>query len=942
MFRKNHTDLRIFRKKKSQIWGTIGDFIVIMMTISPVLSPTSTPDLLTTNVDQTKGKQPLYILSAQSNEINMNLSQYDLDESDITSIMLPTDILINITLESTGEASFDVSIIRDAEIYSYINQETTTEFSDEFLQTTAVPFWGNYNSWDSIDYSNRVSNGINLDIGETKSLLMYIDSTHPMVDNGSMAASILTQLKSTNNPYNNTLKISWEEISLASPDVTFEYSNNTIVQSQDFAANSVSTVVLESDAGVNLTQTVLNQSISANASLVMIAWEYDLSGNLQRSTTNYNGLSAETFVPEFQDLDLSNHTTPGIIINDNANIVNFQWNFTAITDTTVNYSRVLFENTTIQFSEDSGNEMWIVMDMPSTSYFELSLVGDPDISQIGWDVAAQFYTIGKTGSLFTLDASLDGEVETVTIFTNEMSDELEATTVDFQYEDFQSHETWWAVHNTPTTSVNSESTTQTLGMKISATYSTYFVDFNCTIRITEKKIKSFAQNSTSYIGADNGTEFEMDENTFEFFTVESFEFQDFDQNVWEVQSINATSVEAQSKLYCNDPLEGDKYPNTLNNSLISELIDASTLSGTISLSLEASLQIRNNDGLGIYIQNSTDFEELGFYSDSFSTTTLSFDISDWIMDSFQIILNFTALPPGNDFGPIIDDVKVSNTTNTVFLDDFEGDLVDHWTQVDNSGENLLYWRIDRDTQAFNSPQITVLYPNSMSSFQGYAANPYQYTQYTKMIYGNNPYVQPNHTGYLIIEPSATIVQNMTVNLGLTTYGDQALVSGMEINADYNYTTLEFQSGFYWEYEETLPDIYPYYSLAIEPEIQYEITFRMENVSTIILDCQVYNNLGQNISSKIENFYGFFMVNHSYFLTAADSDNIFIKFDALSPDAKITVEIQQVDLGKTDIPWEWIIVAVLGVSNALTIGYLAKMKIKSNVASPKKSIPKVDD
>jgi hypothetical protein len=219
--------------------------------------------------------------------------------------------------------------------------------------------------------------------------------------------------------------------------------------------------------------------------------------------------------------------------------------------------------------------------------------------------------------------------------------------------------------------------------------------------------------------------------------------------------------------------------------------------------------------------------------------------------------------------------------------------------MNQTGGSAAYWHVDRDYQAYNSPKVNIIYPNSIYSMNGYPADGLNYINYSKVELNYNPYVQYGCTAYILVEPEGQLIQNFTVNINRTAYTPCPLTNTTLIESNYSYPTLVSQSGFLWETNVLMPDFYSYYFLNMQLHHEYSVQFRMNNDQTVTLECDLLNNFGSRWIQPIDNYYGFFIVNNSYAFTTTQIATVYFKFDSIAYGKVISIRI--IDLGIPDTP-----------------------------------------
>jgi hypothetical protein len=272
--------------------------------------------------------------------------------------------------------------------------------------------------------------------------------------------------------------------------------------------------------------------------------------------------------------------------------------------------------------------------------------------------------------------------------------------------------------------------------------------------------------------------------------------------------------------------------------------------------------------------------------------TRSFTITTYSSSQIQIIFNFTTNNMGSgSLGPVIDDVRVGNTTQAAFSDDFQNDL-SKWTQVDNNGGSELYWHIASESINFNRPAVSIVYPNQIYTMTGYNAEP-AYSSFTREVFGYNPQIQSRQVAYLVIMADGTIVQNFTAIVSATSYNPVNIQDGTVVTSSLEYT----QIGITYP----LAEFYQYYYVDLEPGYKYVISLQMEGLSTLAIYGTAITNLGTDGTNAFDRFYGFFIVNVTYTIEPTTSGRVYIKFATIAPDTTFTLSYSRVPT-TPEFPW----------------------------------------
>ncbi|MFX0102773.1 MAG: hypothetical protein ACFFCS_24610 [Candidatus Hodarchaeota archaeon] len=861
--------------------------------------------------------------------ISVNLSNYGEDEYEAYPVTLSAGKMYNITLNNTGDADFDVTLVNNITTKNYVSQVSSSVYTDELLTTTGVPWWGNYNTWSTIDFTSRVTNGITVNSGQVRSFLIYID---PAFGKATLPANFLVILGNTANPNNNILNIDWTQIDLSVTNVTIEkgqeiLGTETVVNSSGYVQVEFATA-----GNADYTEIILNETITTNGSITLVNWVKDLSNNVKRVTQTLLGVNNEIYIPSFKNVKLDATTLPGFLINLNpSNDARLEWNYTAINDTTLTYSTMNLVDSSIQFNLNGGNVAWRVLDITDTSYFSLEFLDPAGTSQEFWDVSITFYAIGKdNNNLISLDVFGVNESETITIFTTRQDEAYMSTSTTFTNDNFQTFQYWLAAHGSINPQVLNREGTNKLGVEIVAIPTAATLNFSCTVDVTTHSISYHNPNTAMSIGADDGKPF----GEFDIFQVRKFNFANFAKYKWEVKTLNSSSVISYSKLYCNDPFNDDKYPNGLNNSLFSTEINTTTITGNITLELEFELEIRANDEFLIYILNSSGIFELDSFVGIVANQTLSYNITQYSDENLQVIFNLTSFQSGGGRGegPIIDNVNISNGTDSVFFDDFESDL-SKWTQYDNNDNNMTYWHISSYSQDIDASRVNIVYPNNIYSITGYYADPSIFTGYWKVALGSDPYVQSSKIGYMVVSMDGILDQNISVFVRKTQYGPIELVNDGIIAADISYSQLDFQNGSYYLDNVEINDFYRYFSLNLEAGKKYHLKFSRDSSNLVFIDANIYSSVGIDWSDNFENYLGYFLINHTYEIMAPETEVIFIEFAPVAFGTTFTVSLSLAP--QEELPWGWILTGILIGTNILCLWIIISNRTVIKIKFPKR-------
>ncbi len=873
-----------------------------------LFSPTFLGFSITTNMsgndlqdDGTQLIQAEPIASQASGSIDVNMSLLATGTYEAHLVSLSRGNMYNFTASSTGAATFDVTLVHNVTVTDYFNQDITSEYSDDLLVATGVPLWGGYNNWNGITFSSRVTQGATVSSATSKSFLVYIDDSYPMA---TIGCSLLVILRSTSDTNNNLASLVWTTLSLATPSLAVNCTNTTAGFATVFEPDSVNLVKFGTSGGDILTNSIINETVVANSSLTLIRWQKDLSGNVKRSTTPTIGVVNDVYVPSFRNVMLDGSVLPGFIINTNAVAdASLSWSFSAITDPSVTCSTMPLADTVINFTLAGLNRAFRVLEFTSATYFDIEFAENVLFTQLNWNVAAQFYAIGKdSGLLYNLNLKGVNDTESATVFATSQNNAFQNSATAFTSSIFSTYQYWFAGHGSASPSVSTPSGTQKLGLLITATPTTASSNYSCLVNVTAMSIPALSSGESMDLGTSLGCPY----GSFEMLHVRQFGFADYAQFKWGIQSTNVTPVSADANLYCNDAGSGT-YPRGLNNALISDAFSTTGLGGTITFSYVIEGRMQAGDTLNVYVKNGTTMALVSTESGTIAApTTRSFDITAYSSAQVQVIFNFTTNDMGSgELGPVIDDVQVGNLTQAAFIDDFQNDL-SKWTQVDNDGGSALYWHIASDSTTFNRPIVDIVYPNQVYSMTGYYAEP-AYAGFTREVFGYNPQIQSGQVGYLVITTDGTIVQNISARLYSTAYNPVGIQDGTEVISNLEYT----QIGITYD----LPDFYRYYYVDMEPGYKYGIAVEKDGLDTLVIEGILTSGVGTNATGTFGRFYGFFVVNLTYYATPSSPCRVFFKFATIAPDTTITIRFSKVST-TPEFPWLLTIVIASIAVNAI--------------------------
>lgn len=841
--------------------------------------------------------------SQASGSLQINMSLLSTGTYRTFPVTLSRGNMYNFTARSTGSATFDVTLVENVTVLDYFNQKTTSVFSDEILRTAGVPWWAGYNTWNTISFSSRVTQGATVASGTNKSFRLYIDDSYVRA---SIPCTLIAILKSTVNTNDNLLELSWNTISLQTPALSINYTNNSSGHAALFSPGTASLIMFGTKNNVVLTSTILNETVSTNSTLTLVHWQKDLSGNVRRGTVPSIGIVNDVYVPSFRNVELDGSVLPAFIINPSTTSkASLSWNFSAVTDPSVTYSNMPLADSVVNFTLTGLNRAFRVIDLNGATYFDINFQENILYTQLNWNVAAQFFAIGRDATaIYNLNARGFNESESASIFTTSQDAAFTNTATSFTTNKFTTHRFWIAGYGSEPSQVSTQTGTNKLGIIITATQSLAYLNFSCLVNITTRSVQGLSSSEEMEIGTSLG----YPHDPFQMFHVRQFTFQDYTQFKWGIRTFNATPVISDANLYCND---GNTYPRDLNNALISMAFSTTGLTGTINLNYEISGRMQANDILHVYVKNATGTYQVTTETGVIGTPiSRTFPITAYSGSQVQIIFNFTTNDMGSgELGPVIDDVRVGNATNAVFQDDFQGTL-SKWTQIDNNGGSAMYWHVASDSTAFNRPAITVVYPNQVSTLYGYYAQPAM-AGVLKEIFGVNPAIQSNHVGYAVIMADGNIVQNFTTIVSATPYNPVEIQDGTVVASNLEYTQLGITY--------PLADFYHYYYVDLEPGYRYGISIEMEGLSTLYINGVAITKVGTNATSAFDRFYGFFVINMSYSMEPTTTGRVYIKFATIAPDTTFTIHITKVSTAP-EFPWLLTIMIASIAVNAI-FGYV---------------------
>ena len=811
-----------------------------------------------------------------------NLSEYLIDDYEEVPLTLESNTLYNFSVINNGSATFDVCLAINLTATTYLTQESSSTYSDDLLLAAGVPMWGDYDVWDTIDFSNQVSNGIDISAGTTKEFLLYLSDS---IDPKFLDLTWLVILTGTTEPLNNTLFIECTEMDIENSSLDIQYTPDDQQFSSILPAGSNVILNMSTKNQEDLTKTILNESVSVNGSLTVIRWQKDLSGNLVRRTVDFTDQSNHLFVPEFENLQLDGTDSLGILINSNLGEVQLNWTFNSTMDRTLTYNSGILENSSLEFEIGEANQAWRVVSLGEVEYFDISF-GNSDSSALAyWDISVDFFTLGSSDApLFTLDSFGENQSEFASFFATSLNNNYEDTREAFLFSESPMHY-WWAEHGIPNQNIKDIDGTHNLGFQITAQTINATSNLTCEIVITAITLDQFENGESMNVGGVNG----LPSDEFKPFYVREFTFANYTQYRWELQSSTAL-IEVNKRLFCQDL---DTYLNNMNNALISTPFNTLSLEGNITLEFDLSADFRNNDFLYVYLQNGSTLTEIERFDGAIPLAKYEYNISSSSASSLQIIFNLTSGSNGVSSGPILDNIRVSNQTDAVFFDDFNGVLEDSWTQVDNTDMDLLLWNIKSESFDYNTPAIDICYPNSMYTFEGYSVNPEIYNEFVKTELDYNPFVQHGNTGFIIYKASDNLLyQNFSMQVNQTMFSPQLLNDVSDISSNHQFPQVKYANYEYFEEMQSFPEFYEFYYIDFEPGLIYELQFTCNQTDVVLLFAEMFSAEGTTVS--LPQHYGFFVINTTYQFQMQDSVRIYIKFDEIESGLTIRAQTQIVD------------------------------------------------
>nr|MDO8118399.1 hypothetical protein [Candidatus Sigynarchaeota archaeon] len=458
-----------------------------------------------------------------------------------------------------------------------------------------------------------------------------------------------------------------------------------------------------------------------------------------------------------------------------------------MTDPTISYAQMALGNVTINFDLYGTNLAYRTIDLGNPSYFDITfadVLGEP---LTNWNIAVDFYIIGKDGVVnrFNLDNMPENYTESATIFATGQNNAFENTTSGYSLGINDNQLIWIAGYGDLTPGPQAYSGSTRIGILIQAVPTGAYLNYSCSIQVTPHVVENHTNGEKYYIGTENGSPF----GEFKPFQVRQFDFANLSQYKWEITSQNTSATVIDSNLVCNDINNGAKYPQGMNNSLASIEINTLGLTGSIFLELDVSTKFQNGDYLHIYVKNGSGTYLLDTLEWITDLQQRDYNITKYSSSDVQIVFTQTSNNNGMGLsGSMIDDVRVWNNSVTVFSDDFEGDL-SKWNETDNTGGSDFYWYIQRDDSLFSAPEVNVVYPNMVFTMSGYLADPEIFGDFTYTIFGNNPFFQRGTKAYLVITTDGQIRQNISATVSSTAYTPCNITNGTVVAANLTYPVL---------------------------------------------------------------------------------------------------------------------------------------------------------
>ncbi len=925
--------------RKQHLWAIIALSTFVLTGTISLLGSSVSPQIIASNFNNETNSINSPLSAAT---INLNLNQYAEGEILAQPIQFNANAMYNLTIKNTGDAELFAYVVQTISTYSGTSVVPTEVYSDQLIRSVGIPWWDTFNAWDTNSYTSRVSSGASVGSAAQKSIVIYLDDSFPT---SSVQLTVLLKLVSTTNPYNNTVNLDWVEISTASPAFNIAYNATGTSPKNLILPNSYQIVEFSTANDADLTNSILNQTISVNSSLKLFQWQRDLSGNTILTSRTLSGITNTLMIPYFNNMRLDGHKFLGLVANLNSiPTVELSWNFSDVV-ATFNYSEISFSSPgMVEFQLNQVNRYWRVMEVPTTN-FNITFLGSPITSQDYWDVRIDFYAIGKSnGQLFTLDNYGVNASESASIFTTRQSTQYAAYDFDYLKTNFAPQTYTWYLNGTANPIINLVEGTQYLGLELSATQNPSAVqNFNCSIEITEIPIQDLISGEKQQVGSANGSI----NGNYRPFQVRKFSFENFDQFEWGFRSENSSKLDSVTQLKCNDPdSTPEQYIPDLNNSLESVVINTDGLQGKIWLRYNISGSIASGDNLAVHIINSSGISPaIRSYGSGSLTSTIryeSLDVTNYNGTGLQITFNFTSNWMNNVAeGPTIDNVRVTNGTDEVFFDDFEGDL-SHWTQYDLSPTGTgMYWRLDRWTQNVNTPKIYIIYPNIANQLIVYPADPATYTSYTYKTLDYNPYAQPGDIAYIITTASGALVQNFTVAITQTTFSAQTFQNGALLTATHTVPSLVSQNGYLWEETTNIDECFEYYALHLFVGYTYSFRFTTQVAGLTSIPATVVDATG--LQWNIPFFYGTFNVNQTYEIAASQDQVVYFKFGDIGYGNTIQVVLTQGLTGEEPFPLVLVLAIIAAASvvvNVLMIFLLRKARMGTLPSAQKRPIPAI--
>lgn len=830
-------------------------------------------------------------------------------------VVLARGNLYNFTVASPGAGSFAVSLASNLTTTSYSLGLSTTEYDDEILTIGGAPWWGDHDQWDNIapvSPFTRVTSGIQLGAGSTRTFLFYLDASHasPSIDCTLLVFHAGTG--AATNPFTAT----WSQLDMSTPLVTVNHATSFLHHATQFPAG-LSVVRFGTQGGADLTHSIVNASIAANDSARLVWWRKDMSGNFLRETTAISsGRTDALFVPAFRNTKLDGSSFPAMLVTAAPTAVN--WTFHPVSDPTVSFQKIALGTTQAAFQLGKSNQAYRIFELPDVAYFDVEFTGNPVEHQAYWDVSVEFFAIGESeAAIHALDHAGMNVSEQVTIFSSRLDPRFKDSSVGFSVNQFDPFNYWILGHGQDTPVVGEMTGTRLLGMIVTATHHAMAsTNLSCLLHVSTRQVLNQSDTGVLGLGVSDGHPF----GDFDGFQVRAFSFENFTQFRWDITSYNVTAFDDVGTLVCNDPNDpNNRYPPNMNSALVSDNVDTDGLAGTVWLRFELTASMRALDSFHVYLYNASSKILLQSFNGNVATQVREYNITPHAGGPVRVVFNMTSVgmtgpmgPTGT--GPRIDDVTIGNATDTVFRDGFEG-ILDQWTEIDNTGNNDSYWYIDRPSSAFNQPVVHVVYPNKVDQMTGYAVNPFYYTGFSKPVYDCNPFVQSRGTGYLVVAPDGAFKMNFTLNLKSTPLVPVNVVDSLQVKANHSYLERVASGGAASNQNVSMPDFYEYYRLRLGAGTTVRVSFSAHANEVKYIDATLYSLDGRVVHDRFPGFYGFFLINHTYeFVSGADLD-VMVKLDGVAFGTTLFVSMQ-VATPLSEFPWFVLSTIILATTTAV--------------------------